>query len=229
MRRSSRISARWRSQAARFALAAGLTLPACPGGPPGPGAVAVMVMPRRPWGCVLFWCRVALPDGVPLRSGLPRSHGPAGSGARTPGIRAGPGRMRRSPSQAPPARQTYRRLRPGRTGRDQRTGRRPLTAIPHGRQAGAGWSQAQRSWGSFLILANSLTSGSGKAAPVVTRGRHRRRYGAEGRRHDEDCGRTGRLRPIGHVRLLLAWFQSRRLRHAGSVWCALRRSDPLDW
>ena len=69
------------------------------------------------------------------RSCRPRCHEAARFAARTSGIRAGPGRSRRSPWLPPPARGPGRKPRSGRTTRDQQTGRQQLTAIRRGRCA----------------------------------------------------------------------------------------------
>ena len=69
------------------------------------------------------------------RSCRPRCHEAARFAARTSGIRAGPGRSRRSPWLPPPARGPGRKPRSGRTTRDRQTGRQQLTAIRRGRCA----------------------------------------------------------------------------------------------
>jgi hypothetical protein len=69
------------------------------------------------------------------RSCRPRCHEAARFAARTSGIRAGPGRSRRSPWLPPPARGPGRQPRSGRTTRDRQTGRQQLTAIRRGRCA----------------------------------------------------------------------------------------------
>ena len=69
------------------------------------------------------------------RSCRPRCHEAARFAARMSGIRAGPGRSRRSPWLSPPARGPGRKPRSGRTTRDRQTGRQQLTAIRRGRRA----------------------------------------------------------------------------------------------
>ena len=63
-----------------------------------------------------------------VRSGRPIRRGPDVSATRTPGIHAGPGTRRRSPSPPPPGPWTGPTTRSGRTDRDRPTGRRPRSA-----------------------------------------------------------------------------------------------------
>lgn len=74
------------------------------------------------------------------------------SATRTPGIHAGPGTWRRSPSPPPPVPWTGPTARPGRTDRDRPTGRRPRSASPGQPVPGIGgwyatWIQRQRTAG----------------------------------------------------------------------------------
>jgi hypothetical protein len=85
----------------------------------------------------------------------PRCRGPAPSAARTPGIRAGPGRSSRSLWPPPPAPGPGRNPRSGRTDRGRRTGRRQPTATVRARRAPSSRTPrpaARVGWRCFLWL-----------------------------------------------------------------------------